>query len=67
MFGAIVQAVMLPFRGLSVAFHLIGRLASLLLGFLLMIGGAALLAGPLALLGVPLFLFGVFLTLRALG
>ena len=67
MFGAIVQAVLLPLRGLSATFHLMGRLASLFLGLLLMIGGAALLAGPLVLLGVPLFLFGLFLTLRALG
>jgi hypothetical protein len=67
MFGALMQVLALPFRGLALAFHLMGRLSSLLLGFLLMVVGAALLAGPLLLLGVPMFVFGLYLTLRALG
>ena len=67
MFGAIIHVVTLPFRGLALAIEWMGRLASLLLGFLLMVVGAALLAGPLTLIGVPMFLFGLFLTLRALG
>jgi hypothetical protein len=65
--GAIVRALMLPIRVLLQAIDWMGRLASLLLGFLLMVGGAALLAGPLMLLGVPMFLVGLVLTLRALG
>lgn len=65
--GAMVRALMWPIRALLQTIDWMGRAASLLLGFLLMVGGAALLAGPLMLLGIPLFLLGLFLTLRALG
>ncbi len=62
-----LRALMLPIRILLQAIDWMGRLASLLLGFLLMVVGSAFLAGPLMLFGVPLFLLGLFLTLRALG
>ena len=67
MFGAILHVLALPFRLVALAIGWMGRLASLLLGFLLMVAGAALLAGPLALIGAPMFLFGLYLTLRSLG
>ena len=63
----LVQALTLPFRAIGWAIDGMGRLASLTLGFLLMVAGAALAAGPTMLVGAPLFLIGAVLTLRALG
>lgn len=59
--------VTLPLRLLAGVVALLGRLASLVLGFVLMVVGVALLAGPLFLVGAPMFVFGLLLTLRALG
>jgi hypothetical protein len=67
MIGNFVRVVAWPVRLLFRCFDWMGRAASVLLGFLLMVGGAALLAGPLFVIGAPLFLIGLFLTLRALG
>lgn len=66
MIRLILQGLTLPFRLLGSTIQGIGRLSSILLGFLLMVGGAALLASPLVLIGLPMFLFGLVLTLRAL-
>lgn len=63
----LLTAVAFPFRMLSRAFDVLGRMASLALGFLLMVGGAAFVASPMFWFGVPVFLFGVYLTLRSLG
>ena len=67
MLGLIVQVITLPFRLLALVFDWTGRLASIALGFCLMVAGAALLAGPWLVVGGPMFAFGLFLTLRALG
>jgi len=67
MFHALAELVLLPFRLLGRAIDWMGRLASVLLGFLLMVGGAALTAGSYPILGLPIALFGLILTLRALG
>lgn len=67
MIGTFFQIASWPFRVVFGAVELIGRMASLVLGFVAMVGGAALLAGPYLLIGAPLFLFGLVLTLRALG
>jgi hypothetical protein len=44
----------------------VGRLTAVLLGFCLMVVGAALGAGPLFVVGIPLFLVGLVLTLKCL-
>jgi hypothetical protein len=44
----------------------VGRLTAVLLGFCLMVVGAALGAGPLFFVGIPLFLVGLVLTLKCL-
>ncbi len=67
MLNALRTALILPFRLVAGAFDLLGRLASLVLGFVLMVGGVALMAGSLLIVGVPVFVFGLLLTLRALG
>lgn len=67
MIGPIVHVMTWPFRAVVQAIDWMGRAASLLLGFLLMVGGAALLAGPWMLIGGPIFLVGLFLLLKALG
>lgn len=57
----------LPFRLVFGLFGLAGRVAALVVGFSIMVLGAALLPGPLVLLGLPLFAFGLLLSLRSLG
>lgn len=57
----------LPFRLIGWMVELIGRLAGLILGFLLMVVGVALTAGPFFPIGIPLFLIGLLLTLKSLG
>lgn len=67
MFGPLVHVMTWPFRAIVQVIDWMGRAASLVLGFLLMVGGAALLAGPWIVIGAPIFLVGLFLLLRALG
>ena len=56
----------LPFRLVFGIFSLVGRLAALVVGFVIMVGGAALLPGPFALIGLALFAIGLLLALRSL-
>ncbi len=56
----------LPFRLLFVTIAVLGRIAGLVVGFLLMVVGTALLPGPLFLIGIPLLVIGLVLTLRCL-
>lgn len=57
----------LPFRLTFGLFGLVGRLLALVVGFSLMVFGAALLAGPLVPVGIPLFAIGLLLSMRSLG
>ena len=66
-FGTVWAIVTLPFRLVFGLFGLMGRLAALVVGFSIMVLGAALLPGPLILIGVPLFAIGLLLSLRSLG
>jgi len=65
--AAIWYLITLPFRLLIGIVGILGRLAGIILGFLLMVVGMALWAGPLFILGIPLFIIGLLLTLRCLG
>lgn len=56
--------VSLPFRLVIGIIGLLGRLAGICLGFVLMAFGVALCAGPLFILGIPLFFVGLLLTLE---
>lgn len=67
MLGIIWSAVTLPFRIVVSVVEFLGRLTGVLVGFTLMVLGAALSAGPFFVLGVPVFLVGLLLTLRCLG
>jgi len=58
--------ISLPFRLGFWLIALLGRLAGVILGFLLMVVGMALWAGPLFIIGIPLFVVGLVLTLRCL-
>ena len=64
---AVWYLITLPFRLLIGIIGILGRLAGIILGFLLMVVGMALWAGPLFILGIPLFIIGLLLTLRCLG
>jgi hypothetical protein len=59
---AITAPIRLVFRTIA----WVGRLTAVLLGFCLMVVGAALGAGPLFFVGIPLFLIGLVLTLKCL-
>jgi hypothetical protein len=65
--GAIWAILTFPFRVVGWVVDLLGRLSGLLIGFTLMVLGAALGAGPLFMIGIPLFIIGLVLTLRCLG
>jgi hypothetical protein len=67
MIGTIWTVLAFPFRVLFRLMDGAGRAASVLLGFGLMVAGAALAAGPMFWVGVPLFGFGLVLAMRALG
>lgn len=67
MLGFVWSVLTLPFRLVFGLVALLGRLAALVLGFALMVVGAALGAGPLFPLGIPVFLIGLLIALRALG
>lgn len=67
MLGAIWTILTLPFRLVVAVLDLLGRLTGLIIGFTLMVLGAALGAGPFFPIGIPLFLIGLLLTLRSLG
>ena len=67
MFGFIWSVVTLPFRLVLGVVELLGRLTGVLVGFVLMVVGAALSASAFFILGVPVFLVGLLLTLRCLG
>jgi hypothetical protein len=67
MLAAIWSIITFPFRILAWVVEVLGRLAALIVGFLLMVIGVAFLAGAFYALGVPLFIVGLLLTLRALG
>jgi hypothetical protein len=66
-FGTIWTILTLPFRLVFGIVGLLGRLTGLVVGFSMMVAGAALSAGPLAMLGVPLFVVGLLLAMRSLG
>ncbi len=66
-FGTVWTLVTLPFRLVFGLLGLLGRLAGLVVGFSIMVLGAALLPGPLVLIGVPVFAIGLLLSLRSLG
>jgi hypothetical protein len=59
--------ITLPFRVLLWVIGMLGRLAGLVVGFVLMVVGMALWAGPLFIIGIPIFIIGLLLTLRCLG
>jgi hypothetical protein len=58
--------ISLPFRLVFWLIAWAGRLAGVILGFLLMVVGMALWASPLFFVGIPLFTVGLVLTLRCL-
>jgi hypothetical protein len=64
--GAIWFLVTLPLRLVFWTIALLGRVAGVIIGFVLMVVGMALLAGPLFILGIPLFILGLVLMLRSL-
>ena len=64
--GAFWWVVTSPFRLVMWVVEMVGRLAALALGFMLMVVGVALWAGPLPLVGVPVFVVGLVLTIRSL-
>lgn len=64
---ALWSVVTLPFRMVAWVAEWALRAILLVMGFLLMVVGAALWAGAAYILGVPVFLFGMLLTLRALS
>ena len=55
-----------PFRLVFWTIAWVGRVTAVLVGFCLMVIGAALGAGPLFFVGIPLFLVGLVLTLKCL-
>jgi hypothetical protein len=59
-------AISLPFRLVFWLIAWLGRVAGVILGFLLMVIGMALWASPLFIVGIPLFVVGLVLTLRCL-
>jgi hypothetical protein len=65
-FAAVWFIATLPFRLVFWIIALLGRIAGIVLGFSLMVGGMFFLAGPLFLIGIPLFIIGLVLTLRCL-
>ncbi|HWE40065.1 MAG TPA: hypothetical protein VG406_26170 [Isosphaeraceae bacterium] len=67
MLGFVWSVLTLPFRLIVALVELLGRLAALVLGFGLMVVGAALAAGPLFPVGIPVFVVGLLIALRALG
>jgi hypothetical protein len=67
MLQALWFIITLPFRLIAWVVELLGRLAALIVGFVLMVLGVPLLAGGLYILGIPIFVVGLLLTLRALG
>jgi hypothetical protein len=64
--AAVWFVVTLPIRLVFGILALLGRLAGIAVGFLLMVVGMFFLAGPFFLIGIPLFLVGIVLTLRCL-
>ncbi len=64
---AIWFVLTLPFRIVFGIFSILGRIAALVVGFAIMVLGAALLPGPFVLIGLPLFALGLLLALRSLG
>ena len=67
LFGTIWTILTLPFRLVFGIVGLLGRLTGLVVGFSMMVAGAALSAGPLAMLGVPLFVVGLLVAMRSIG
>jgi hypothetical protein len=67
MLEAIWSILTLPFRILAWVVELLGRLAALIVGFILMVLGVALVAGGFHILGLPILIVGLLLTFRALG
>ena len=65
--STLLYLVTLPFRLVFWTIAWAGRLATIVLGFCLMVIGIALWAGPLFFLGIPLFFVGLVLTLKCLG
>lgn len=66
MMGALWTVVTLPFRLVGWLVELLGRLVGVVLGFGLMVVGAALCAASLFVLGVPVFVIGLILALKSL-
>lgn len=67
MLGFVWSVLTLPFRLVFGLVEMMGRLATLVVGFGLMVVGVALAAGPLFVVGLPVFVVGLLLALRALG
>jgi hypothetical protein len=67
LFGTIWIILTLPFRLVFGVVGLLGRITGLVVGFSMMVAGAALSAGPLAMLGVPLFVVGLLVAMRSIG
>jgi len=66
-FGTIWAFLTLPFRIVFGAFGLVGRLAGIVVGFALMVLGAAVSASPFGLLGLAIFGAGLLIAMRSLG
>ena len=67
LFGTIWIILTLPFRLVFGIVGLLGRITGLVVGFSMMVAGAALSAGPLTILGVPLFVVGLLIAMRSIG
>jgi hypothetical protein len=67
MIGTLWQVLTMPIRIVFWTFSTAGRLIGLVIGFAMMVGGAALWSGPFYPIGIPLFVVGLLLTLRNLG
>ena len=67
LFGTIWIILTLPFRLVFGIVGLLGRITGLVVGFSMMVAGAALSAGPLAILGIPLFVVGLLVAMRSIG
>lgn len=57
--------ITLPIRLLAWIVVQLGRLATMILGFILMVAGVAFSAGGIQILGIPLFVVGLILTVKA--
>lgn len=65
MLSILWSIITFPLRVLAWIVVQLGRLATMILGFILMVAGVAFSAGGINILGIPLFVVGLILTVKA--